>query len=49
MINLHRTKTQCSYHMDEIGGILLHIYTENDTSIRQEQSWVDVWDLSHVV
>ena len=35
--------------MDEIGGNLLHIYTENDTSIGQEQSWVDVRDLSYMV
>ena len=26
MTNVHRTKTQCGYHMDEIGGNLLDIY-----------------------
>ena len=48
MTTLHRTKTQCDYHMDEISGIFC-IYTEMDINIGREQSWVDVRDLSHMV
>ena len=47
--NMHHTKTEWKYHMEEMTGTLLYIYRNLCKCKMQEQSFVDERDLSHMV